>query len=375
MKLRRVLTIVLVVSFACSPFAPSSGRVTGTIRLEGRTSTIGVVVGINALGLSTETAEDGSFSLAPVPYGEEVAVRTSASGFESATNRVTLDEPGFFACDATVGDVGEITLPATQPLVIPVISELSVADITSSSARILWTTDVPADSSVRYGIFGAATESAGLTPRVTDHAVPLSVLFPGLPYTIQARSVHATGGSAVPANGSFSTLPPSGGTFMRFDVAIDASSIEAEKYFLVYWVQDAGGFLSTALVTCRAAAAGKYTNAQALPTWRSRSAGDIVDAVTSASVSSSFSPPSIYMDASAVSPGTPLTYWVELAEDCYVSGTAIDFASARKDGFTGSITCTAGQSSATKNGYVRTGGSTPYATTMFPAVRISVTNM
>jgi len=88
----------------------------------------------------------------------------------------------------------------------PVITAVSVVDITQSSARIAWTTNEVSTSLVDYG----TTESYGLSRSnsalVTDHSVVLSALSAGKLYHFHVRSVDGSLNSSTSADGSFTTL-------------------------------------------------------------------------------------------------------------------------------------------------------------------------
>jgi hypothetical protein len=91
----------------------------------------------------------------------------------------------------------------------PTISNLSVGPgLTSTSARVTWTTDVPSDGQVEFGL-GAAYELS--TPvdlaAGTRHDMQLTGLAPGTAYHYRVRSRDAQGAAATTADGIFYTLP------------------------------------------------------------------------------------------------------------------------------------------------------------------------
>jgi hypothetical protein len=101
---------------------------------------------------------------------------------------------------------GYMTPPsATQPTV----STVSAASITTNSALITWTTNLPADSQVEYG---PAISYGLLTPidptATTAHALVLQNLAPNTLYHYQVVSRDATGAMVVSADGTFTTLRP-----------------------------------------------------------------------------------------------------------------------------------------------------------------------
>jgi lysophospholipase L1-like esterase len=91
----------------------------------------------------------------------------------------------------------------------PVISGISVSNLTSTTATILWSTDQPSSSQVNYGI----TQSYGLSSApngtlVTSHSVTITNLTPGTTYNFDVVSQNAGGATGTSANQTFSV--PSG---------------------------------------------------------------------------------------------------------------------------------------------------------------------
>jgi hypothetical protein len=84
--------------------------------------------------------------------------------------------------------------PATAPAAGPTISNVVVLDRTARSARVTWTTDVPATTQVEYG----QTSSYGFTTPldstlVTSHSAPISGLDPETTYHYRVVSKDAAG--------------------------------------------------------------------------------------------------------------------------------------------------------------------------------------
>jgi len=87
----------------------------------------------------------------------------------------------------------------------PVIGSVAISELTDRSAVITWTTDEPADSSVRYGVsedFGSETGSQDL---VTSHSVALTALGANTTYRVVVRSADANGNVAFGEETSFTT--------------------------------------------------------------------------------------------------------------------------------------------------------------------------
>ena len=114
------------------------------------------------------------------------------------------------------GEGGGGTLPPAPP---PVISNVQIANVTSSAATVTWTTDVLANSTVGYstaaGNFG--TEIGNPSYVTTGHSVTLFGLTQGTTYYLQAKSLNASNIIGTDANGvngytfttqSVDTTPP-----------------------------------------------------------------------------------------------------------------------------------------------------------------------
>ena len=88
----------------------------------------------------------------------------------------------------------------------PPISGVSATSIGQSTATIVWTTDEPADSQVRYGTTTAYGSTTPLdTTMVTSHSVALSGLSPGTLYHYLVKSKDAAGNLASSADFVFTT--------------------------------------------------------------------------------------------------------------------------------------------------------------------------
>jgi hypothetical protein len=91
----------------------------------------------------------------------------------------------------------------------PTISNVSVAPgLTATSARVTWTTDVPADAQVEYGLGGGYELStpADLTLDMR-HDMQLTGLTPGTVYHYRVKSRDAAGAASASADRTFYTLP------------------------------------------------------------------------------------------------------------------------------------------------------------------------
>ena len=117
----------------------------------------------------------------------------------SAVNGVGLESARSLPVSAT-------TLADTTA---PVISNLTISSITSTSATITWNTNEPSTSGVDYGTsaYDLSSESLDMT---TNHSITLTNLNPGMLYHFRVRSSDIAGNTAFGEDSTITTLslPP-----------------------------------------------------------------------------------------------------------------------------------------------------------------------
>lgn len=96
---------------------------------------------------------------------------------------------------------GDYTFTTSGP---PVISNPQAVNVTSTSATIVWTTDVPADSRVNYGTTSSYGSQVTDSTPLTSHSISLAGLNPNTTYHYQCVSTNAYG-SAQTADLTFTT--------------------------------------------------------------------------------------------------------------------------------------------------------------------------
>ncbi len=89
----------------------------------------------------------------------------------------------------------------------PAISNVQVTNIQSNKATISWSTDVPADSTVSYGLTTAYGNNVSDAGMVTSHSLTLTGLSANTTYNFKVASLNAYG-VAQTANATFSTPDP-----------------------------------------------------------------------------------------------------------------------------------------------------------------------
>ncbi|MEI7740979.1 MAG: fibronectin type III domain-containing protein [bacterium] len=107
---------------------------------------------------------------------------------------------------AVSGDNTFTTL-AIADVIPPIISGVTVTNITSTSATINWATDEPANSTVNYGLTVTYDGNVFEPQFITTHAINLIGLTPLTLYHFQVISADASGNSATSPDGNFTTLP------------------------------------------------------------------------------------------------------------------------------------------------------------------------
>ena len=122
----------------------------------------------------------------------------------------TVAKPGYSTANIS-GNVfgGQTTnLDVILNAVLPVISNLQVANILSTSATIGWTTDQPTDGRVDYG-FTIAYDNTAYSPlQTTAHSMFLSNLTPGRTYHFRITSTNGYGFSSSSVDNTFNTVGP-----------------------------------------------------------------------------------------------------------------------------------------------------------------------
>ncbi len=95
----------------------------------------------------------------------------------------------------------------TADTIAPNISNIFVDAITQTTARVNWTTDELADSTVRYGLTGSYGSTTTNANMVANHQVTLNGLAAGTLYHFSVSSTDAMGNGATSTDQTFTTLP------------------------------------------------------------------------------------------------------------------------------------------------------------------------
>jgi len=116
---------------------------------------------------------------------------------------------------------------SAAPPAPPVISNVTASSVSTNSATITWTTDMPADSQVDYGTSTGYGSSTPLdSTLVLQHSVAMSNLTPGTTYHYRAGSRDSDGQLTLSGDYTFTTaqLPPPPPAF-AFSLAASPASV------------------------------------------------------------------------------------------------------------------------------------------------------
>ncbi len=175
--------------------------------------------GVNSSGVTISWSTDAPATTF-VAYGTTAALGQLSPVQTALSNShgVVLSglSPGttyYFRAESTTagGSTGASTLysfttAGTAASAAPNISNVTVTNITATSATISWTTDQAASSQVNYGTTTSYGFSSPLNSSLgTSHSVTLTGLTPGTTYDYDVISANSTGASSASPNGSFTT--------------------------------------------------------------------------------------------------------------------------------------------------------------------------
>ena len=124
------------------------------------------------------------------------------------------------------------TAPPQVQAPVLALSDIMVT-IGPTTANATWTTNVPADSMVRYGmVSGKYTMSEGSRDYVTKHNITIEGLMPGSTYYIKVGSVTPDGAASQSSEFNFTTIPLPPPEI--FDLSISTTPATA----LIKWTTD-----------------------------------------------------------------------------------------------------------------------------------------
>ncbi len=207
-----------VVSANASAISSTSGNYTFTTAATGAPVISAITVSsiTNNSAVVSWTTDQGSSSL--VNYGATTAYGLSSPLNAALTTSHTITLSGLAAgttynFDVVSANSGAIsatspnyTFLTTGTVGNPVVSNVSVTNITSTSAIVTWTTDQATSTQVNYGTTTSYGSSSTLDKTlVTSHSVTLSGLAASTTYDFDVMSANSAGTVATSANSVFTT--------------------------------------------------------------------------------------------------------------------------------------------------------------------------
>ncbi len=186
---------------AVSMTSPVAGAtVSGTVTLSATASS---GVGVSTVQFRLDGANLGSPILGAGPLYSASWDTTTATNAAHVLSALVTDTAGNTALSTS------LSVTVNNANAAPVITNVTVSSTTSSSATIMWTTSVAADSQVAYGPTAAYGSLSTLTaPLVMSHAVTISGLTSSALYHFQVMSHNALGTLGTSPDSTLTTSAP-----------------------------------------------------------------------------------------------------------------------------------------------------------------------
>ncbi len=148
------------------------------------------------------------------------------------TGNITKNGYHSYMFSGNIETNSEIYIDASMNPVLPVINNLSVTDITESSAQVTWSTEQLADSLIQYGETMAYGNTVSDPTMKTDHAISLMDLSPEKTYHIKAVSTNSFGFTKASSDYSFTTKPLSPTISLSIASPQDGKLVQGSSVFV-----------------------------------------------------------------------------------------------------------------------------------------------
>lgn len=254
----KVTELNLAVTASAAPLAVTTGQAIGigttTATLQGTLTGLGSASSVEVsfewgttTSYGSETAGQATTSIGTFSYTlSDLASNTTyhfrAKAVDSTTsyggNRTFITET-----TASTGGGGGSVVDVTAPR----ISDITVTEITETSALISWETHEASNSQVEYWV-SAQVFTPIDTRMVVDHQVRLSDLTAGNTYYFKVQSSDAAHNTAISDEHTFATLQALAATFTITNLAIAPSDADINETVTI-----------STLLTNTGSAAGSYT--------------------------------------------------------------------------------------------------------------------
>ncbi len=275
----------------CSSGAVTTGTVTGSVTDVATTSPINGAT-VSAGGVSTSTAADGTYTLANVPAGAAVTVTASATGYQSASQSVSLSAGGeaianFALVANSASGTGTVTGTVTNVNTKAAISGAAVSGggqtTTTASDGTYTLANVPAGTAVTIMASANGYQNAQQTITLSSggNSTANFALTPITTGTVSGGVFRTSDGTAIAgatvSGGGVSTTTGASGAYTLNNVPIGTVSVTAS----------ATGFQSSTMSV--SVSAGATTTANFSLVAASTGSGTVTGAVTSLKTGSAIS--------------------------------------------------------------------------------------
>jgi hypothetical protein len=181
------------------------------------------------------------------------------SGLDAAGNRLSSDQYTF------------------RTVVLPLITDFRVSDVTSNGAALHWHSSSDIDEFARYSVVKGPNVkvigkgfTAGNDKLVSDHTILLDSLDAGTDYSVAVSGKDVFGNQALSSTLTFSTLVDSDAPIIeniKSDTTVDLGSKQSVQVLVSFGISE----LATARIEFGQGATGEYTNSVDTDTELSRS--------------------------------------------------------------------------------------------------------
>ena len=191
----------------------------------------------SSVGFSLNTSYDQEQGSVTQTTSHSVTLTNLAPGTDYYYKVKSRDNAGNLSTDTNSG--AYLTTGSGGDLLDPIISDVAISSITSSTAKVTWTTNENANSLVDYSkTSGVFTSTAGkYQDNTISHSIILTGLDPVTPYYLQIRSADGSGNTGRDSNGgtgyTFTTI--SGSDSISPEISAVSASTPTSNSVTITW--------------------------------------------------------------------------------------------------------------------------------------------